>query len=100
MFENVTDFDRWAAEIEAEDNFQRNHAMAALYFSAKHDGYNIVVAARDEAQIARGKDWALSGAQIESREYKDAILNTVAVKSATFLVCSAIRRRQFHPLPI
>lgn len=72
---SITDFDRWAAEIEADDNFVRNHFQAAIYMIAKHYGFNVVIAKEKKDLINSGRSFALSGIQLESYEAKQSLLN-------------------------
>lgn len=75
---SITDFDRWAAEIEADDNFVRNHFQAALYIIAKHYGFNVVLADEKADVIDKGKSWELSGMRLESHEAKQSLLKAHA----------------------
>lgn len=75
---SVTEFDRWAAEIEADDNFVRNHFQAALYIIAKHYGFNVVIADERADAVENGKSWELSGMRLESHEAKQSLLNAHA----------------------
>lgn len=75
---SITDFDRWAAEIEADDNFVRNHFQAAIYIIAKHYGFNVVIADEKEDVVENGKSWELSGMRLESEEAKQELLKAHA----------------------
>ena len=72
---NITDFDRWSAEIEADDNFIRNHIQAAMYIIAKHHGFNVVIASEDKRLIDIGDNWELGGRIIEGFDAKKKLLN-------------------------
>ncbi|WP_421921375.1 hypothetical protein [Marinobacter salarius] len=75
---SVNDFDRWAAEIEADDNFVRNHFQAAIYIIAKHYGFNVVIADEKKEVIDNGKSWELSGMRLESHQAEQSLLNAHA----------------------
>lgn len=77
-YTSITDFDRWAAEVEADDNFVRNHFQAAIYIIAKHYGFNVVIADERKKDIENGKHWGLSGMRLESHEAKQSLLKAHA----------------------
>lgn len=75
---SISEFDRWAAEIEADDNYIRNHFQAAFYIIAKQYGFNVVIAKDNKELAEKGKNWETGGTMMESNEARKQLLNAHA----------------------
>jgi hypothetical protein len=74
LLESPTDFDKFSATIEAANNYNKAHIVAALYFLAKHEGFNVVL----NENFSKESDGVMANFQarhLEESEYKKAILN-------------------------
>jgi len=78
-----SDFDRWAAKIEADDNFIRNNIQAAIFILAKHYGFTVIVAKDDAETFKEGEYWDKSATMIEGHEYRRNILASNDPKATT-----------------
>lgn len=79
--ENATELDLFIAKVEAESNYNKNNIQPAFYFTAKHEGFN-VVANDDLSSSEIGETADRSATTIESNDFKNRMLNTVASDSA------------------
>lgn len=75
-----TELDLFIAQVEAEGNFDRNNIQAAFYFCAQHEGFNVVVS-KDTTSVEIGETAERSATTIESNEFKNRMLATVAADS-------------------
>jgi len=76
----ATELDTFIAKVEAEGNYNRNNIQAAFYFCAQHDGFNVVVS-KDTTSVEIGETAERSATTIESNEFKNRMLATVAADS-------------------
>lgn len=74
LMDNPTEFDEFSAAIEAANNYNKAHIVPALYFSAKHEGFNVVID-EDVSQENNGTMANFQARNLEYNEYKKAILN-------------------------
>lgn len=75
--DGATELDSFIAKVEAESNYNKNNIQTAFYFTAKHEGFN-VVANDDLSSSEIGETADRSAAAIESNDFKNRMLNTVA----------------------